>query len=248
MAAARPVCVINQAFARQFFNQRAPLGLHITSVEDEGSRRSCEVVGVVANARTQNLRNDIESQYFVAAVSPAAPTFLIRTGGPEPGQVVGALRTAVQRYDATLPILESTTLDEQMAPLTAQDRATARLALVFGIVALALAAMGLYGVLSYAIGTRRPEIAIRIALGAAPRRVVSMILVDATAVVVLGVVSGCVLAYATSRLLASRLYGVAPQDPLTVAFATGVLLVAAFCASYVPAARASKANPVAALR
>jgi ABC-type antimicrobial peptide transport system permease subunit len=154
----------------------------------------------------------------------------------------------VQRYDATLPILESTTLDEQMAPLTAQDRATARLALVFGIVALALAAMGLYGVLSYAIGTRRPEIAIRIALGAAPRRVVSMILVDATAVVVLGVVSGCVLAYATSRLLASRLYGVAPQDPLTVAFATGVLLVAAFCASYVPAARASKANPVAALR
>jgi predicted permease len=247
VAASHSACVINQAFARQFFDQRGALGLHVTSVDDDGSRRSCEVVGIVGNARTQNLRDIVEARYFVASVPPAAPTFLIRTGTQQ-GQLLGALRAAIQRYDAALPIMEATPLDEQMAPLTAQDRATARLALAFGIVALALAAMGLYGVLSYAISTRRPEIAVRIALGAAPRRVVSMILVDATAIVALGVLTGGVLAYAGSTLLASRLYGIAPQDPLTVALATSVLLAVAFCASYVPAARASKTNPITALR
>jgi predicted permease len=247
MASSRPPCVINQAFARQFFDQRSAPGFRITSVDDDGTRRSCEVIGIVGNARTQNLRNNLESQYYVAAVAPAAPTFLIRTRSRQ-GQPIDELRAAVQEYDAALPILEMTTLDAQMAPLTAQDRATARLALVFGILALALAAMGLYGILSYTISTRRAEIAVRIALGAAPRRVISMILADATAVVVLGVATGGALAYTGSALLTSRLYGVSPQDPLTVAFATGVLLLVAFCAAYLPAARASKTDPLAALR
>jgi ABC-type antimicrobial peptide transport system permease subunit len=135
-----------------------------------------------------------------------------------------------------------------MAPLTAQDRATARLALVFAIVALWLAAMGLYGILSYGISRRRPEIAVRIALGAQPRRVVSMILKEAIVLVAVGLLAGGGLAHASSRLLASRLYGVAPQDLLTTAFAAGILMVVALCASYIPAARASKTDPIAALR
>jgi hypothetical protein len=240
-------CVVNQAFAQQFFNQRSAVGYHLTSVDDDGSRQTCEVVGVVGNARTQNLRNDLEPKYFVASLPPSSPTFLIRTRvGPD--QATGALRSAIQRYDAALPILEAASLDEQMAPLTAQDRATALLASMFGIVALALAAIGLYGVLSYAVSTRRGEIAIRIAVGAAPRRVVSMILRDATVVIALGVVIGSALAFAGTRLLVARLYGVAPQDPLTMAIATGALLIVAFGASYVPAARASRTDPIAALR
>jgi predicted permease len=247
VGSSRGACVINQAFERQFFDQRAALGAHITSVDDNRGRRSCEIVGVVQNARSQNLRDDVEARYFVAAVSPAAPTFLIRTV-TEPAPVIGALRAAVQRDNAALVILEATSLYDQMAPLTAQDRATARLALVFGIVALALASMGLYGVLSYATNMRQAEIAVRIALGAAPRNVVSMILADATVVVAVGLLIGGALAYAGMRLLASRLYGVAPQDPLTVAFATSVLLLVAFGASFVPAARASKTDPITALR
>ncbi|HEY1302661.1 MAG TPA: ABC transporter permease [Vicinamibacterales bacterium] len=251
VGASRAACVINQAFARQFFDQRAALGAHVTSVDDDRSRRSCEIVGVVQNARSQSLRDDVESRYFVAAESPAAPTFLIRTA-TETGPVIAALRTAVRQNDAAFVILEATSLDDQMAPLTAQDRATARLALLFGIVALALAAMGLYGVLSYAISARRDEIAVRIALGAVPGRVVSMILADATIVVVFGLLVGGALAYAGARLgeklLASRLYGVAPQDPLTLALSIGVLLVVAFAASYIPAARASKTDPITALR
>jgi len=239
--------VINQAFARQFFDQRSPLGLHVTAVDDDGSRQPCEVVGIVGDARTQNLRETVESRYFLASVPPAAPTFLIRTRGQQ-GQVIASLRAAVQRYDAGLTITDSTSLDEQMAPLTAQDRATARLALVFGIVALSLAAMGLYGILSYATSTRLAEIAVRIAVGAAPARVITMILVDAAAVVVLGVLTGAAFAYAGTRLLASRLYGVAPQDSLTVALAICALLIVAFFAAYVPAARASRTDPVALLR
>ena len=247
VGASRPACVINQAFARQFFDQRSPLGLHVTAVDDDGSRQPCEVVGIVGDARTQNLRETVESRYFLASVPPAAPTFLIRTRGQQ-GQVIASLRAAVQRYDAGLTITDSTSLDEQMAPLTAQDRATARLALVFGIVALSLAAMGLYGILSYATSTRLAEIAVRIAVGAAPARVITMILVDAAAVVVLGVLTGAAFAYAGTRLLASRLYGVAPQDSLTVALAICALLIVAFFAAYVPAARASRTDPVALLR
>jgi len=242
----RRACVINQAFARQFFNQRNTLGLHITEVDGDGSRRSCEIVGVASDAHTQNLRGIVEPRYFFTAPL-GSPTFLIRARRVAT-QPVGELRAAVQRYDTGLQVIEATSLDEQMAPFSAQDRATAQLALAFGIVALGLAAMGLYGILSYGISRRRSEIAIRIALGAQPRRVVSMILKEASILVVLGLLAGGALAYAGSRLLASRLYGVAPEDFLTTTLAIGVLVVVALFASYIPAARASKADPLAALR
>ena len=242
----RRACVINQAFARQFFNQRNALGLHITEVEDDGSRRSCEIVGVASDTHTQNLRGVVEPRYFFTAPL-GSPTFLIRAR-TSATQLIGELRAVVFRIDAGLQVVEATSLHEQMAPLTAQDRATARLALVFGIVALWLAAMGLYGILSYSISRRRSEIAIRIALGAPPRRVVAMILKEASILVALGLLAGGSLAYAGARLLASRLYGVSPEDFLTTTLAIGVLVVVALFASYIPAARASRTDPLAALR
>ena len=140
------------------------------------------------------------------------------------------------------------TVEDRMAPLTAQDRTTARLALAFGTVALTLAAIGLYGVLSYGVARRTSEIAIRIALGAQPRRVISMILGETTLVVAAGLATGVGLAYAASRLVDSRLYGVAPRDPITFALATALLLVVALAAAYLPARRASRLEPTAALR
>jgi ABC-type antimicrobial peptide transport system permease subunit len=135
-----------------------------------------------------------------------------------------------------------------MAPLTAQDRTTAQLAGVFGCVALMLAAIGLYGVLAYGVAQRTGEIAIRIALGAQSGRVISMILRETVGVVAVGLGLGGGLAYAASRLIDSRLYGVAPQDPLTLALATGLLLLVALSAAYLPAQRASRLDPMAALR
>jgi putative ABC transport system permease protein len=127
--------------------------------------------------------------------------------------------------------------------LTAGERSIARLAGVFGIVAVALAATGLFGVLSYGVTRRSREIGIRIALGARSRGVIGMILRESLAIVVAGLAAGCALAYLGSRLIATRLYGVAPRDPLTFLSAFGVLLAVALIAGYLPARRASRVDP-----
>jgi ABC-type antimicrobial peptide transport system permease subunit len=137
---------------------------------------------------------------------------------------------------------------ERLAVLTAQDRAIARLALAFGAVALALAAIGLYGVLAYGVARRTSEIAVRIALGARPSRVIAMIVRETAGVVMVGVLAGGALAFAASRAIAGTLFGVEPRDPATFALAVAVLLVVAGLAAYLPARRASKLEPVAALR
>ena len=244
-AGAPKICVINEAFAKRFFDRRNPIGMRVTAI-DEDKRTAYQVVGVAKNARTRRLRGAVEPRYFVPS-SADSPTFLIRTA-TETAPVMAAVRKSIQRVDAALPILAARTLEERMAPLTAQDRTTAQLAVVFGCVALTLAAIGLYGVLSYGIARRRGEIAVRIALGAEPGRVVAMILRETIALVIAGLAMGAGLSYAASRLLDSRLYGVAPQDPLTLALAAGLLLLVALSAAYLPALRASRLDPMAALR
>jgi ABC-type antimicrobial peptide transport system permease subunit len=172
---------------------------------------------------------------------------LIRTA-IDAAPLTAAVRHTIQRVDTALPIMSARPIEEQMAPLTAQDRTTARLAVVFGCVALTLAAIGLYGVISYDVGRRTGEIAIRIALGAQRGRVISMIFHETIGLVSAGMALGGGLAYAASRLIDSRLYGVTPQDPLTLALATGLLLFVTLSAAYVPAQRASRLDPMAALR
>ena len=244
------VCVINEAFAKRFFDQRNPIGMRITT-GDEGKRTTYQVVGVAGNARTSSLRGDVEPRYFVAAMQPPAaansPTFLIRTA-TETAPVIGAVRKTIERVDASLPIVSASSIEEEMASLTAQDRATAQLAVVFGCVALTLAAIGLYGLLSYGVARRTSDIAIRIALGAQPGGVISMILRETIGLVSAGLALGAGLAFVASRLIDSRLYGVAPQDPLTLVLATGLLLLVALSAAYMPAHRASRLDPIAALR
>jgi hypothetical protein len=245
------VCVINEAFARQFFSGRTPVGMRITSIDDDDRRTTYQVVGVAANAHTQNLRGNVEPRYFVAAMqspsSARSPTFLIRTIADAP-TVMTSVRQTIQRVDAALPIMSGGSIEDQMAPLTAQDRSTAKLAIVFGSVALALATIGLYGVLSYGVARRTGEIAIRLALGAQTGRVIAMILRETLGLVTVGLGLGGVLAWSVSRVIDSRLYGVAPQDPLTLALSTGVLVAVAMSAAYLPARRASKLDPMAALR
>ena len=243
------VCVVNAAFVKQFFEGRDPIGRRITPVEDRSA--TCVVAGVSGNARTQSLRGDVRPRYyFPAAQFPfdiPYPIFLIRTA-TDSAPVLAAVRQTIQRTDASLPIISASSIEEQMAPLTAQDRAVAQIALAFGAVALTLAAIGLYGVLSYGIARRKSEIAIRIALGSRPARVVAMILGETTGLIIAGLALGAGLAYAASRFVTSQLFGITPQDPLTLALAIGILVAVALGAAYFPAHRASKLDPMVALR
>jgi ABC-type antimicrobial peptide transport system permease subunit len=223
----------------------------VSAKEDDGKRTAFEIVGVSGTARTQALRGEVVPRYFVSAAQQSgasnSPTFLIRTAG-ESGSIATDVRRSIQDVAATVPILSAETIEENLAPLTAQDRTTAQLAMVFGLVALVLAAIGLYGVISYNVARRTGEIAVRIALGARSGRVVSMILRETAGIVVGGLIVGGGLAYVGSRLIESRLYGVPPQDPVTLAAATGTLLAVALGAVYVPARRASTLDPIVALR
>lgn len=241
--------VINEAFAQKFFSGRNPLGARITTPSG-GHPLSYEIVGVAKNARTQDLRGDIGPRFYVpardSASSANSPTFLVRTSVDGTG-LMAAIRAAIQGR-RPLPILHAVTIEDQMAPLVAQDRAMAQLAAAFGSIALSLAAIGLYGLLSYGVARRTSEIAVRIALGARASGVVAMILRETVALVLAGLLVGGGLAYAASRLVASRLYGVEPHDPMTVAVATVLMLAVALSAAYLPAHRASGVDPMRALR
>ncbi len=243
------ICVVNAAFAKQFFDGRDPIGGRITSVEDHTA--TCVVAGVANNARTQNLRRDVQPRYYLPAMQfpfdIPYPIFLIRTA-TESAPVLTAVRQTIQHTDVSLPIISAKSIEEQMAPLTAQDRAVAQIAVAFGVVALTLAAIGLYGVLSYGIARRRSEIAIRIALGARPSRVIAMVFRETTKMIIGGLALGAGLAYAASRVITNQLFGVVPQDPLTLALATGILVAVALIAAHLPARRASKLDPMVALR
>jgi predicted permease len=252
--AASKVCVINQAFAKQYFAGRNPVGLHISVLADESSGdrvTTYEVVGVARNYRTSSLREDVKSFLYMPITQPSEDvkraSFVIRISAANSG-VLTSVRQAIRQVDPSLPITSARSMEEQLAPSTASARATAQVAEVFGCIALALAAIGLYGVLSHNIARRRGEIAIRIALGAQPVSVVRMILRETGVLVVAGLLVGSGLTYAASRWIAEQLYGVSPLDPTVATVSVALLLLVAFGAVYVPARRASRIAPMAALR
>ena len=236
------VCVINDAFAKQFFAGRNPLGMHVNRYE---------VVGVARDSRTRNLRDEVEARYYVPAAQPIdVPrfiTFAVRSVA-EPSSVLAAVRQAILSEDRSLPITAAGTLPELVDRQMAQDRLLARLSTAFGVVGLFLAAIGLYGVVSYGVARRTNEIGIRKALGAPDRAVMAMILRETGLLLAVGLVSGVALCAAGMRFIASRLYGLAPTDPVAIGAAIAVLTGVALVAGWLPAYRASRVDPLAALR
>ena len=249
-AGAPKVCVINESFAKQFFAGRNPLGMRITTIYAD-QRRVHQIVGVAQDTRTHQLRGKVPPRYFVPLTQPLGEgdgtVFLVRTAG-DPGPVNKAMQETIRRKDPAIGIDHLDVIENRINRRLAQDQIMARLAACFGLAAILLAAVGLYGVLSYGVARRRSEIGIRIALGAVPRRIVGMILHEAAVTVVAGLVLGAGLAYAGSRWIASQLYGVMPNDPLTLASAVGLLILIALLAAYLPARRASQVEPMTALR
>jgi predicted permease len=244
------VCVVNEAFARKFFANRNPLGMHIST--SYGDRKLVhQVVGVATNSRTHQLRGEVDPRYFVPLTQPLGENdgvvFLVRTGS-DPAPVLKALQETIRRKDPAIGINHLELVEDRVNRRVAQDRTMARLAAIFGVVAILLSAVGLYGVLAYGVARRRVEIGIRIALGAEPLRVIRMIVGEAAGTILAGLMIGAALAYAGARLIQSRLYGVQPNDPATVGAAVALLTLIALTAAYVPARQASLVEPMRALR
>lgn len=245
------VAVINEAFANRFFAGRNPIGRHIT--QDPGNQKNImEVVGVAGNIRDHALRGEVPPRFYVPGDQGMGgpnewATFEIRTAG-DPKHMLDAVRKTIVSADAKLYPTKEHALVESLESSMSQPRMIARLCAVFGTVGLLLAAGGLYGVLSYGIARRTNEIGIRMALGAAPGRVISMVLRETGMMLAIGAVLGIVLTIACARLIAGRLYGLSTLDPLTILSAVGLFAIVAAIAAFVPAARAARVNPITALR
>jgi ABC-type antimicrobial peptide transport system permease subunit len=211
-----------------------------------------EVVGVAKDIRDHRLRGNVQERFYVAASQgdgPIAPSiyFEVRTTA-DPVHALGAVRQAILRVDANLPILSARSVGDLIDAQNTQPRMIARLCGIFGAIALLLAATGLYGVLSYNVARRTNEIGIRMALGAGHSSVIGMIFKETSVLIGIGMLAGIAAVFATTRLVASRLYGLSAMDPATIAIALGILGIVALIAGYVPAARAARVNPIAALR
>ena len=249
-AAAPKVCVINEAFARRFFAGRNPIGLHVTQLYGP-QRNTFQVVGVVANSRKRGLRGEIEHRYYVPTAQPIdvppAITLAIRTAG-DPNALSPAIRRAILAEDPNLPIPFSRPLPELLAERMLQDRLLARISLLFGAVALLLSAIGLFGVLSYGVTRRTSEIGIRKALGAGEWNVIALILRESSWLLAAGLTIGTLLALAGLRLIQNRLFGLSPTDPSAFAAAALLLIFVAIAAAWLPARRASRVDPLVAIR
>jgi predicted permease len=245
------VCVINESMARFFFGRQNPIGKHITD-EFPDTRDTFQIVGVSKDDRDHRLRGEVSRRFYVPFFQglggiPPAANFEIRTFA-EPNSLVKTIRREVEQVDRSLPILNISPLGELLDRTLTQERLIAQLSAFFGGLALLLACVGLYGVLSYSIARRTNEIGIRMALGAEQTTVLGMILRETLVVVAAGVVIGMPVAFALTRLISSKLYGLNASDPLTMILASAILAAVAMFAGYIPARRASRVDPLDALR
>ncbi len=249
------VAVVNQVFARKYFGDDNPVGRQIVFNDPSGGSRA-EVVGIVRDAKYTQLRGAIPPTVYFSAFQQidGNANFAVRVEahGDEKGDALAAVfpavRAAVREIDPTLPVLNLRTQDEQIDRLHAQERLFARLSGFFGMLAVGLACVGLYGLISYRVARRTAEIGLRMALGALPGGVLRMVLREALTIVCLGVVSGAAAAYGVSRLIASMLFDLSPADPLTYGTSALVLITVTLFASMIPARRASRVDPMTAFR
>ena len=242
--------MINEKFAQKFFAGRNPLGMHLGFGTDPGTHMDMEIIGVVKDIKYTNLRDEIPIQAYVPYMnSPylGGMTIYVRTVG-EPQQLMTSIRAKVREMDTNLPIYAIRTMETQISNSLSTERMIASLSTVFGFVATVLAIIGLYGVMSYSVAQRTREIGIRMALGAEQRKVIGMVMREVLLLIAIGVGIGVPAALLLTRIVKSQLYGLEAHDPWTVGLATGLLAMVACAAGYIPALRASRVDPMKALR
>ncbi len=241
------VAIVNQTFARQFFPNEDVLGKRVTP----SGEHEVEIIGVVAATKYRSQREELKPllytpwQQEVAVIGEMS--FALRTTG-EPTALAATVRQVVRELDSNLPVTEVGTQTARSQATLGQERLYARLLSFFGGLALLLAAIGLSGVLAYSVAQRTNEIGIRMALGADPSGIARTIMREAAVLLVIGLAVGTALALAAARTAGALLFGLQPTDPLTIAMAAALLGGVAAAASYLPARRAARVDPMVALR
>jgi predicted permease len=246
------VAVVNEAFARYYFNGQDPIGRRFDRGPNEGGE--VEIIGLVKDAKATSLREQTPRTFYVPFLQDPSSwretSFQIRTAS-DPVNLAGVVRREMQSIEPNLPLFRVRTLESQVDESLGQERLVATLAGLFGVLALLLACAGLYGVLSYSVSRRTQEIGIRMALGADRRDVLLMVLRQGMACALVGIIVGLVSAFVLTRYLESLstlLFGVKATDPLTYAVTALLLGAVALLACLVPARRATKVRPLVALR
>ena len=244
------VCIVNQAFVRQYFRDGLAVGRHIGVGPDLSARPDVEIVGVVGDAKYENLRDAAPRQVYIPFSQNLANTgavVYVRTT-EEPAAFFGTVRSTLNEMDSALPVYGMRTLEDQVDRSLLTERMIAILAAAFGTLATLLAMVGLYGVMSFTVARRAREIGIRMALGAQSNNVLRMMMRE-VAILMLGGIAIAVPAYiAVARYIRSQLYGIEPNDLLNIAAVSVFLFAIGFIAGYIPSRRALRVDPIRSLR
>jgi len=248
-AGAPAVTVINETMAQFYFPNQNPIGRHIRI--DDPTKTTLEVVGVARDAQDHDLRAKPVRRFYVSYLQPidgiTTVNFEIRVDGP-PGSLYESIRRETQRFDPKLPVQTLKPAQALIDDSIATERIVAQLATLFGGLALLLAAIGLYGVMSYSVARRTGEIGVRMALGASQRSVATMILREILVLVAVGSALGAAAALGLGRFVQTLMFGLAPRDPMTLVLAIAVLVLVAVMSGFLPARRAARIDPIVALR
>jgi putative ABC transport system permease protein len=241
------VAVVNAKFAKYYFGDGNPIGRRV----GWNGKVDTEIVGVVGDVRQYRLRDDSLKMWYVPYAQAdmarwAQMTLHVRTAGPE-ALVASQIRSEIRAINSSVPIFDIRTIQDRVNDNLFRERILAMLSGFFAALACVLAAVGLYGVIAYTASLRTRELGIRIALGAARKDVVWMVMWDSLVVIGCGLLIGSALAYAVGGIAASFMYGVTARDPFSLIAAVLVVIAVSMLAAYVPARRASRLEPVAAL-
>ncbi len=243
------VAIVSESMAKRFYGGRNPVGMHVCLQEEYDAARACEIVGVVRDARYFGLREAVQPMIYLPVWRPGPePKVLCIRTGRDDAAIVAAVRRQVMGIDAAIPVLASRTMQEQIDEDIVVERLIATLSGFFGLLALLLAGVGLYGVIAYTVSRRTREIGIRMALGAPRSSVLWLVLRDGVLLVGGGAAIGIPSALVLTRLVRAFLFGVGAQDPFTLGVGLAILAAAAALASLLPALRATRIAPTTALR
>jgi predicted permease len=240
--------IVNETFARRYFGARSPLGAHIGIGNRPDTETNIEIIGVVREVSRRNLRDQDLDQIFLDFWDNQSENgaFFVRVRNPE--SAAAAIRAIVAGIDPRLPVNNMTTLDDQIDRALSNERALATLSTGFGVLALVISIVGLYGVMAFVAAQRRQEIGLRVALGATRRDAVWLVVRDALMMVAVGIAVALPAVWALRQLIETQLFGVTAFDGPTIAVAAASLALIALAAAMLPAWRASRLDPNAVLR